>query len=170
MSLEKFNLEGFSDDPINWMAGSAGGSPGTTPDGLFYQLWALQNFTPEELAQSGLTGCDDDINGDGYPNLFAYAFGYDPHTSPTADLLPRSVIVDDGGSDYLAISFRMQQDATDLSYVAEYSSDLTGWMVAATEGNPAVDNGDGTDTVEIRSDVPIDVERRQFLRLNLSKD
>ena len=34
VTLEKFNLPGFSDDPINWRAGAdVGGSPGPCPKG-----------------------------------------------------------------------------------------------------------------------------------------
>ena len=169
VTLEKFNLSGFSDDPINWRAGAAGGTPGTTPEGLFYELWALQNFTNDELAQPGLTGCNDDVNGDGTPNLFAYAFGYDPHITPAADALPQGSLVEDSGEEFLAISFRRQTVATDLIYEVEYSPDLSGWTATTLESSAPEDNGDGTETVQFSTPLSTTDAKRLIMRVRVSK-
>ena len=170
VSLEKFNLEGFSDDPINWRpSADLGGTPGTTPEGLFYQLWEVQNFTSEELASSGLTGCDDDFNGDGLPNLFAYAFGYDPHLSPAPASLPQGGFFEDSDETFLTISYRRQQAAIDLLYQPEYSTDLDSWAVSMAQIGSPVDNGDGTETVEFRSGQSTSEAEDQFMRVRVSK-
>ena len=170
MTLEKFNLPGFSDDPIHWMASAAAnGTPGTVPEGLTYDIWAAMNFTPAELEQPGRTGAQDDFNGDGLPNLYAYAFSYDPHFSPNANLLPKGIVVDDGGEDYFAISFRRQLTATDLTYAAEVSTDLSTWLAADTQVGGADDNSDGTETVVFRSDTAMAGADRQFKRVRVTK-
>lgn len=171
ITYEKINPSGFSDDPINWRASPvAGGSPGTTPEALTYALWELENFTPEERAQAGLTDCDGDINGDGILNLDAYAFGYDPHTSPSGDLLPSGDIIEDSGSTYLAISFRRQMAATDLIYSIETSTDLASWVEdPGSQVGEALENGDGTETVQFRTVDAADGERRRHLRVRVTK-
>ncbi len=171
VTLEKFNLSGFSDDPINWRSGTPdGGTPGTVPEGMFYDLWAVQNFSAGALAAGTAIGCEDDANGDGIPNLFAYAFGYDPETPPAGSDFPQGSIVVDGGSNYMALSFRMQAEATDLTYQLESSTDVKNWMdTDGVQVGAPQDNGDGTVTVQFRSEQSIDDEDRLFMRLNLMK-
>lgn len=171
VTLEKINLAGFSDDPINWRASPAsGGSPGATSEVLTYDLWAFENFTPAERAQAGLTDCEGDVNGDGFANLYAYAFGYDPHITPAGDLLPSGAIINDSGPNYLAITFRRQPTAADLTYSIETSTDLGSWSEdPGDQVGPVLDNGDGTETVQIRTAEPSDGEARRYLRVRITK-
>ena len=140
------------------------------PEGVFYDLWAVQNFSSEALAAGSAIGCEDDVNADGIANIYAYAFGYDPNTSPAGDLFPQVSIIDVDGADFLALSFRMQTGATDLVYDVESSIDLSGWTpMAGIEVGMGVDNGDGTETVLFRAEQSTTDVPRQFLRLNISK-
>jgi len=168
VTLEKVNLQGFSDDPANWTASTdTNGTPGTLP--LTYENWSKTNFTQAELDQPGITGPGDDINMDGLPNLYAYAFGYDPHITPNDSLLPVVSIIDDGGQDYLSISFRRLLDAADLTYVAEFSTDLSTWTAADQQVGAADDNSDGTETVMFHSGTTKAAAPRQFFRVRVTK-
>ncbi|MGI9244017.1 MAG: lamin tail domain-containing protein [Verrucomicrobiales bacterium] len=171
ISLEKFDLSGFSDDPIYWRSSAeVGGNPGTVPEGLFYDLWSVKNFSSEALAAGTDIGCEDDVNGDGISNLFAYAFGYDPHTTPAGNLFPQGSITDVGGMDYLTLSFRMQTESTDLVYDVQSSIDLTSWTpMSGVQVGMGVDNGDGTETVQFRSEQSTGDADSLFMRLNISK-
>lgn len=83
--------------------------------------WKLANFASAQL-KAGLAADDADPNGDGTPNLLAYAFALTPQ-QPAGAFLPQQSLV--GGR--LRLSYLRVPAATDLAYVPEVSSDLRTW-------------------------------------------
>ena len=68
---------------------------------------------------------------------------------------------------YLALTFRMQKNVLDLVYFVEASSGLDVWDQQGTQVGPAIDNGDGTESITIRDSVPINSTARRFVRLRV---
>jgi hypothetical protein len=88
--------------------------------------WKLASFTTTQLMAN--TGADDaDPNGDGTPNLLAYAFALTPQ-QPANAVLPQQSL--SGGR--LRLSYLRMPAATDISYIPEVSSDLRTWTTATS--------------------------------------
>jgi hypothetical protein len=102
-------------------------------------------------------------------NLLAYAVGADLASAPEA-ALPKILIVNDGGVDYPALIYRVRKGASALAYEVEMSGDLVTWhgdgAMAVEVGFPQ-GNGDGTETVTIRSIAPVSLGSREFMRLRI---
>ena len=78
------------------------------------------------------------------------------------------MVVSDGGSDYLAMEFRRQKNALDLSYIVEVSNDLEYWTPASLQFGSPVDNGDGTETMTIRDSLAVPTTSGRFIRLRVT--
>lgn len=172
-TLEKTTFAGFSDDPINWSASATpGGTPGVVTEAVefSYDVWAQDNFTAAELADPALSDCDGDVNGDGVANIYAYAFGYDPHTSPAGALLPQPSVLEGGGVRLLSIIYRQRVVAPDLIFEIESSTDLSNWsVISPLEFDARIDNGDGTETLQVIADGPAVTDPRLFMRVRITK-
>ena len=151
----------------NWRASAlVGGSPGRA-DGMTFAFWQEAHFTPAELADPGVSGDDADPDRDELTNLGEYAFGTDPLSADLGGLLLPGII-EEAGERYLIITYRRRAGANDLRFVVEASSDLLEWRDgpdATVEVPPAVDHGDGTETVRFRSAIPISAAPFGFLRV-----
>jgi len=158
------------DQAENWgISLAVGGDPGQSPSGFSwsFDFWKNQEFTPAQVSDPLIVGELVDLDGDTLSTLLEYALGLDPETADT-DLGYSSEIVSDGGSDYQALSFRRQKNALDLIYTVEVSEDLVNWSpISQVVGTP-VDNGDGTETVVIRDDLPHPAGDRRFIRLSVA--
>jgi hypothetical protein len=69
----------------------------------------------------------------------------------------------------LALSFRHQKNALDLSYRGEVSGDLITWSETTILVGVPTDNGDGTDLLTIRDTVPLSTSNRRFIRLSVTE-
>ena len=69
--------------------------------------------------------------------------------------------------DFIAMTYRRNLGADDVVYQVEVSSDLVSWSTMGTGQVRASPNGDGTETVTIRSLTPLTQELRQFIRLQV---
>ena len=126
-------------------------------------------------AQYGVTGsATDTFNGNGVPNLLAYALDINP-TAVDTSLLPQLSIQINPADQlpYLLFTYRQVLDNFGLSYVVELSSDLSTWNPVGAnleQVNPPVMNADGlsqTVTVRIKPALgPGDVEKYVRLRVN----
>jgi hypothetical protein len=76
-------------------------------------------------------------------------------------------IVNDGGTDYFAFTFRRQKNALDVTYVVEISNDLVAWTTVTTMVGPPIDNGDSTESITVRDSAPTNVQSRRFARLSV---
>ncbi len=146
------------------------------PPGEFEE-WGSEYFTPAEQNNPAISGPNADPDGDGVGNLLEFAF----NTVPTAGASSSRPAVSIAG-DRLRISYRQYKDgsgttgidytARDLNYRVECSDSLTpdSWMSGAgvvEQAGPAVDNGDGTETVTVQAVVPPAAQKTQFLRVKV---
>jgi hypothetical protein len=85
-----------------------------------YSVWAAQNFTPQQLTNSAISGITATPAGDGVANLLKYALGLLPFTPSTTNM-PVVTIV----NDRLQMVFNRNPLATDLIYEVQASSNLS---------------------------------------------
>lgn len=100
-----------------------------TRAGGTYTSWTDSVFTPEELADSAISGEQASPAGDGITNLMKYALALDPKVCGTGHL---PIAADRDG--YLTLTYRKNKLASDLTYTAMAGEDLSddGWSEAIT--------------------------------------
>lgn len=120
-----------------------------------YERWA------GDLDLGDAAGPEDDANGDGRPNVLAYAFGNDPLGFAEDDLL-------DEGVDGLHFEFARRESSppTGLTYLVETSADLAGWDDVVEESLVVSPLSPGWQRVRLRLD-PHPGGRR-FVRLRVT--
>ena len=142
-SIERIVESNFGDDATNWQASTDPlGTPGKENSVVSsgYEVWSQLEFSNEEL-QGNRTDPEDDFDGDGIINLHEYVFGLSPKTVAPQGSLPRINVVQDNGSQSVAIHFQKRADANDVIIKVQRTYDLLSWT-EINEGT-AVDNGDG---------------------------
>jgi hypothetical protein len=165
-------LPANGNDPASWgISCQLLGNPGAPNGNALSQSfagWRNYHFTPAEIADPLASGFDADLDLDGIVTLLEFALGLDPKAADPSGL-PAASSVPDGGSDYLALTFRRWKKPLGLTYRVEVSDDLMTWIETAVQIGPAIDNGDGTETVTIRDALPIDSNApKRFIRLSVS--
>ena len=145
--------------------------PATTP-AIFLRLQAQSALTTSLIAwMAGIHATDPmaPFGNSSLSNLMAYAVGADLTPTP-AEALPVLSIVNDAGVDYPALTFRSRLGANDISFTVEVSDDLLTWQSgsAVTEIVPRQDNGDGTETITVRSMQSVTSGAVQSLRLRVT--
>ncbi len=147
----------------NWQAGFVPhGTPGTDELSGPFADWMTDQGAADPFASFGNSSL---------PYLLAYAVGADFTPTPEA-ALPSAAIVDDGGFDYPALRYRVRQDADDVTYLVEVTEDLVLWhsggaFTAPTGTSEYNDNGDGTETITVRSHQPLTTKPIQYFRLRV---
>jgi len=165
-SLTRIDLRFYGDDAGNWQALTP--TPGSHPanGGLSYESWAATN----NLGAGQLSEPLADFDSDGTNNFVEFAFKMDP-TRPGTEKLPTGIVqaVDVLGTikDYLTITFRKWRDAPQLRYLVEISDGLEGWRPGTHIVGSSQDNGDGTDSVTVREDEPMNFNSRRFMRVKI---
>jgi hypothetical protein len=110
-----------------------------------YEAWLRLYFSPSQIADANLSGPLSDFDKDGINNLLEFALNLDPIFNERATMtaatglrgLPLTKIENISGQDRLTIEFvsRSASSGAGLTYIAEFSDDLTTWQ---TGGTPAV--------------------------------
>jgi hypothetical protein len=121
-----------------------------------FDHWRFTHFSSVELADPLVSGELADPDSDGLPNLVEYALGLLPKTPQPNPLAPAEI----GGR--LAISVTKSPAATDITWLAKVSAELSGWLPAEIVTND-------TTTFEARDIVPIVGNPRRFIRLEISR-
>ncbi len=130
-------------------------------------VWLSSKFTASELSNAAISGNTADPDKDGINNLLEYAYGMEPKISSTVGV-PVSEIQNVGGADYLTITYRRNRAATDVIYGVQVSSDLQTWTTHVTELS-VTDNGDGTDKVVVRDNIPVSSATNRFIRVQVTQ-
>jgi hypothetical protein len=132
--------------------------------------WRAQWFPGQ--GSSGNAANNANIDGDAYTNLFEFALGLNPTAADPLSRMPRMAQVTDGGTNWLAITFRRRKTTPlGVNYIVEESVNLSTWTAVDIPthliGSP-VDQGDSTELVTVRGTHPLG-SGRSFLRLRLSE-
>jgi hypothetical protein len=112
-----------------------------------------------------------DADHDGLVNLLEYAFDTDPATKSALSDVLNAVLVEEAGTDYLALRFRRRICRDFLIYKVEIGSGLGSWQSGPAHTlamTPPIDNGDGTETVTVRSMFPRAARLQDFMRLEVT--
>ncbi len=118
--------------------------------------WQLDKFGADANNEI-VRGDNSDPDFDGLDNLTEYALALEPLV-PSQNGLPGLV----GALDYLALEVQRNPAATDVEYIIEVGSDLTGWSNLQT--TVLID----TPTwLKVRDNVALDSGLRRFIRLRL---
>ena len=167
-SIEKISRRLFGQEPDNWQVSlSPEGSPGIAQD-LDYSTWQRIHFSSEEITSSNKVGLENDFDDDGVINIWEYAFGLDPRKSQL-ESNPRSLIVEETGNKYAAISFRQLIYTEDVIYQPQESGDLLNWANATNLIQfLKTNNGDGTESIVLRAPNPLLPPGEWFQRLKIS--
>jgi len=149
---------------INWRASySTTGTPGITE---------LESPLTNWLAAQSEDDPNASFRNSSLSNLLAYALGADLQPgNPPESLLPFFQMLDEDGTLYPALTFRIRQGSNPLNYLVEISDNLQTWQngpAQALEIGSAVDNGDGTESRTFRSLQPLLPTVRQFIRLRVT--
>ena len=158
------------DRPTAWALGdSVNGTPGSgdTAYANVYAGWSKTFFTPGEEANVAYAGPAADADGDGRSNFEEFIFGGNPKI-PEQRSLPVSSIVQDGGSDYFAITFDRRHKALDTTSVVEASDNLVSWTVVDLPVGAPAALADGMERVTYRDAVPHGPGQR-FLRVRATR-
>ncbi|GHC05736.1 cytochrome-c peroxidase [Cerasicoccus arenae] len=129
-----------------------------------FAAWAdmlLATLSPEDA--EALANPD----GDPLLNIEEYFANTDATQRNGSTLTMGSVSID--GIDYPTLSYTRRQFSADIKPIVEYSADLLTWISSndMLEEISVVSNGDGTETITVRSLTSIQSNARQFLRLKL---
>ncbi len=118
--------------------------------------WKFNAFSGAELTNSTISGDNADPDGDSMANLLEYAINLNPKVSNT------SPVVAGENSGYLSLSVAKNSAATDLTWSAEVSPDLSQWFPATTITNTQ-NNFEARDTV-LKNSAPIRMIRIKVTR------
>jgi hypothetical protein len=135
--------------------------------------WKISKFG--SVANANLPSADDaaDPNGNGIPNLIEYALGTDPNASAPNTRAPVAAQETVDGGSYLTLTFtRPKPTPSGVTYYPEFRPDfsLATWDAATTVTGYPINNGDGTETVKVRTPLPITDEAGMgFLRLRVTR-
>jgi hypothetical protein len=132
--------------------------------------WLGTHFTGPERLDPAVGSWLADANGDGLPNLVAYALGLDPRGAAAAAVAarPQATWVDVAGQLHAALRFtRPAGGRPDVRYRAEVSNDLVQWRhgPAEVELHAVSPAGGERETVTFRAAAPAAGNSRWFLRL-----
>jgi hypothetical protein len=156
------------DLPTHWaLSGTNGGTPGTGDNGDFanhYDGWRWDHFNAAEIylpepanlpntVNTALVGPSADADGDSLTNFAEYAFGRQPRIHDNSALTTAS-LVNDGGNNYLAVTFKRRHKALDVTYTVETTDTLGGtWAPVSTQVGGVSDLGNGIEQVTIRDSI-----------------
>ena len=76
-------------------------------------------------------------------------------------------MIEEGGEQYLALTFTRDTAIADVQLAGQASGDLAGWSDAEVVEVSRTDHGNGTETVVLRDTIPVgdSGETERFLRL-----
>ncbi|MCZ6674728.1 MAG: lamin tail domain-containing protein [Verrucomicrobia bacterium] len=166
-SIEKISRNLLGLEPNNWQVSlSTEASPGMAQD-LDFSTWQRMHFNNQEINSSDLVDPAKDFDGDGILNIFEYAFGLDPRILQL-ESGPRSLVVQESGNQYRAISFTQLIYGEDLVYKVQESGDLFNWNDATNLIQFwRTNNGDGTELIVLRAPDPLLPPDEWFQRLKI---
>jgi hypothetical protein len=110
-----------------------------------YDSWLLAHFTEAELLNPAISGPNADPDKDGFGNLMEYALALEPKSSSTTGLPEVS-----NSATHWLYTFTHPTDRTDVTYVVQYSTNLTTWTTAAVGDVSQIGSTASTVTIQVR--------------------
>jgi glucose/arabinose dehydrogenase len=138
-----------------------------------FDAWRQAKFTPGEVSDPLISGPAADPEKDGLMNWMEYGLGLEPKSAGPLDRLPSSGIETDEGTPYLTLRYRRPVGGRPgVLYTVQVSEDLAAWSEGsgATTTVSVTPQGDGTETVIVRDNVPVAGDDRRFLRLQITPE
>jgi hypothetical protein len=121
-----------------------------------FDAWRFANFTPAERANPNISGETADPDADNLDNLIEYALGLPPKTPGPSPAAAGKL----GG--YLSLTFNKSSTATDITWSAQVTPDLSVWQTAQIITN-------NTTTFSARDTVLMSGAGRRFIRLKITR-
>ena len=90
--------------------------------GASFASWLVDNFTPEQIQDTALTGPNADFDRDGFANLVEYALGLDPKVASKSGQPEIARTSTDWTFTYTRPAAR-----SDVTYIVQSSTNLTVW-------------------------------------------
>ncbi len=133
--------------------------------------WKIAGFGSLAAAQAANAGDDADADGDGLDTLLEAALGGSPSASDVARLPEEEIELIEGQLYLTSTYVRPKPALAGISYVHRRSLTLAdgSWQAAQMVTGYPIDNLNGTETVKVRSAVPVGDEPKQFLRLEITR-
>jgi len=125
--LETSGLDAYLGDAAN-----------NATDGLLYENWLAENFTPEQLVDPEITDPNNDLDNDSFPTLIDYLTDGDPWSSDPALHFTLSLT---GPNPQLSVGRNPQ--ARGYRLIVEASSNLIDWDLLAESVNGQAPSGTG---------------------------
>ena len=161
------------ENPLSWaIGGTAGGTPSTSDNGNFSQVfegWRHTYFTVAEEANPGTAGLTVDPDKDLDSNFYEYAFGTNPKQA-AGHQSPETLIVLDNGINYPAVRFVRPKNALDVTYSVEVNGNvgnIAGWTAVNIPVGAPVPLGNGLERVTYRDSQAAGSPR--FFRIKATK-
>jgi kumamolisin len=136
-----------------------------------YQSWKLSEFGANATV-ADIAGDTADPNHNGVPNLLEYAFNSDPLQTGT-EPLPTVFLMEDGGLEYLAITYTQLNTDPSLTFTVQVTGDLT-QQIDQWHSGPSyttivsqVANG-STTQVTVRDNTAISQATKRFIRVQVA--
>jgi uncharacterized delta-60 repeat protein len=136
-----------------------------------FAAWQSANFTSAQLQNAAISGPLGDATGAGIVNLIKYALGVPAFQAANAKL-PAAGMSTVGGQNYLTLTYTLDLLTPDVTATVEASGDLATWNSGQgyTSQVSATNNGNGTQTVVVRDDVPFSAHTQRYLRLRITQN
>ena len=138
-----------------------GGSPG------FADTARVEDFDAWKIV-NGVTNDNSDDDNDGLTAFAEYATGSNPNIADSNATFTGSVLTT-GNQNFLAITYRQNLAATDVTFIVQESSDLQNWAdIPAPVLVSELPNADGTtQQVTQRLSLPVSADTKNFLRVRM---
>ena len=125
------------------------------------QIWRNNYFRNPSNVGAGANGASP--AGDGVPNLIKYALGLNPTNAATTAQLPTGGVQPDGGTNYLTLTVHRAAQPSDITYIVEVTSSLTGGWVSGPPNTVTLSNT--ATLLVVRDNTPQPAATTRFIRL-----
>ncbi len=159
---------------VNLSGASASVAAGTTQVTVAeppFGAWRFQKFGAMGANDPAMSGPGADPDGDGTPNLLEYAVNSNPLATDSSAGVAIVQVDPNNGNSYLTLNFHRRLPPLDITYHAEFSTDLLVWSENPSViglSTPVSDGNGITESVRARAVVPVGQATCQFIRLRVT--
>jgi Pectate lyase len=148
----------YAPDPVTAVPGVVTNFAGVGKVG--FELWQMEQFTPQQLSDPAVSGPAAEPAGDGVANLVKYALGLPPFDPVAGSLVDFQL--ENGEA---VLRYRRPAGASDVLYRVQDSADLVNWSEQGIVQQASGVQTNGLETWEARGAAPIGSTRLYRLRV-----